>query len=40
LPFRAVGVGWHDITAKAAGEPAFSRQFAGHLENGKPNVTG
>ena len=30
--------GWYDVTLTVDGEP-FTRQFAGHLEDGRPSVS-
>jgi phospholipase C len=32
--------GWYDLTLTLDKSAAFGRQFAGHLENGRPSVTG
>ncbi|MCW2522488.1 MAG: phospholipase phosphocholine-specific [Frankiales bacterium] len=31
--------GWYDLTVSLAGQLAYLRRFAGHLENGRPSVT-
>jgi phospholipase C len=38
-PFQG-DYGWYDVTVKVNNDATFSRQFAGHLENGKPSITG
>ncbi|MFF8989398.1 phosphocholine-specific phospholipase C [Streptomyces sp. NPDC014983] len=30
---------WYDLTVTSAGDPAFLRGFAGHVENGRPGVS-
>ena len=37
VPTRETG-GWYDLTLSVEGT-TFTRQFAGHLENGKPSVS-
>ena len=32
--------GWYDLSVTVDGYPSYLRRFAGHLENGKPSVTG
>jgi len=32
--------GWYDVALTLDGHTAWSRRFAGHLENGQPSVTG
>ncbi|MDA2813200.1 phospholipase C, phosphocholine-specific [Nocardiopsis sp. RSe5-2] len=32
--------GWYDLTVAVAGDDAFLRRMAGHIENGKESVTG
>lgn len=32
--------GWYDLVVTVAGDPAFSRRLAGHIEDGRPSVTG
>jgi phospholipase C len=32
--------GWYDLSVTVAGDPSWSRRYAGHLENGQPSVTG
>ncbi|HEX3650218.1 MAG TPA: phospholipase C, phosphocholine-specific [Pseudonocardiaceae bacterium] len=34
------GEGWYDVTATVAGDPAFVRRFAGHVENGEDSISG
>ncbi|HEX5115810.1 MAG TPA: phospholipase C, phosphocholine-specific [Pseudonocardiaceae bacterium] len=34
------GDGWYDVTATVAGDPAFLRRFAGHVENGEDSISG
>ena len=31
--------GWYDLTVRVDSDPSFQRQFAGHVETGKPSVT-
>ncbi|MGW0584037.1 alkaline phosphatase family protein, partial [Streptomyces sp. NPDC002920] len=35
----AAGRRWYDVTVTSATDPAFVRQFAGHVENGRPGVS-
>jgi hypothetical protein len=32
--------GWYDIEVTVDGDPSFRRRLTGHIENGKPSVTG
>ena len=32
--------GWYDLSVTVDGYPNYLRRFAGHLENGRPSVTG
>ncbi len=32
--------GWYDLSVTLANDPAYVRRFAGHIESGKPSVTG
>jgi phospholipase C len=32
--------GWYDLAATIAADPSYLRCFAGHVENGKPSITG
>jgi phospholipase C len=32
--------GWYDVTVTADGDAAWSQRFVGHLETGKPSITG
>jgi len=32
--------GWYDLAASIAGDPAYLRRFAGHIENGRPSISG
>ena len=32
--------GWYDVTITTAEDAAFLRRLAGHIENGRPSVTG
>ena len=32
--------GWYDIEIAVDGDPAFRRRLTGHIENGKPSITG
>ncbi len=32
--------GWYDIEIAVDGDPAFRRRLSGHIENGKPSITG
>jgi phospholipase C len=32
--------GWYDLSATIASDPSYLRRFAGHVENGKPSITG
>ena len=32
--------GWYDFAVGIAGDSAYLRRFAGHLENGRPSVAG
>ena len=32
--------GWYDLTVTASGDPAWSVRLTGHLETGKPSITG
>ncbi|GAA2602846.1 phospholipase C, phosphocholine-specific [Actinomadura fulvescens] len=32
--------GWYDVEITASGEPAFRRRLMGHVENGRPSVSG
>ncbi|MGW5454970.1 phosphocholine-specific phospholipase C [Nocardia sp. NPDC003979] len=34
------GKRWYDLTATVSSDPAFVREFRGHIETGKPGVTG
>ncbi|KAA2254514.1 phospholipase C, phosphocholine-specific [Solihabitans fulvus] len=34
------GDGWYDLTATINTDASFARRFAGHIETGKPSVTG
>ncbi|MCW2898732.1 MAG: phospholipase phosphocholine-specific [Streptosporangiaceae bacterium] len=36
----AAAHGWYDLTVTVAGDPAFARRLTGHLQNGRPSVTG
>jgi len=31
--------GWYDLTVKAANDPGFARQLAGHVETGRPSMS-
>jgi phospholipase C len=31
--------GWYDLTVRVDSDPSFQRQFAGHVETGRPSVT-
>ncbi|GLW64814.1 hypothetical protein Arub01_30580 [Actinomadura rubrobrunea] len=32
--------GWYDVEIKVAGHPSFRRRLMGHIENGRPSVSG
>ncbi|OLT12857.1 phospholipase C, phosphocholine-specific [Actinomadura sp. CNU-125] len=32
--------GWYDVEVRAAGDEAFRRRLMGHLENGRPSISG
>ncbi|WP_214317489.1 phosphocholine-specific phospholipase C [Nonomuraea sediminis] len=32
--------GWYDVAVSCEQDPAFNRRFMGHVENGRPSVTG
>jgi phospholipase C len=32
--------GWYDVTVTISGDPSWSRRYVGHLETGKPSITG
>jgi phospholipase C len=32
--------GWYDLMVTCDNDPLFTRRFVGHLENGKPSITG
>jgi phospholipase C len=32
--------GWYDLAATVTGDASYLRRFAGHVENGKPSITG
>lgn len=34
------GHGWYDLTVTASADEAWSQRFAGHLETGRPSVSG
>ena len=34
------GHGWYDLTLTLEQNAVYARQYAGHLENGKPSITG
>ncbi|HEX3791458.1 MAG TPA: phospholipase C, phosphocholine-specific [Pseudonocardiaceae bacterium] len=36
----ADGAGWYEVTATVAGDPAFARRFAGHVEYGAASISG
>ena len=36
----ATSKGWYDLRMTLEGRPVFLRRFAGHLEDGRPSVTG
>ncbi|HEX4258456.1 MAG TPA: phospholipase C, phosphocholine-specific [Streptosporangiaceae bacterium] len=36
----ATSDGWYDVTVTVSGDRSWSRRYVGHLENGKPSVTG
>ena len=36
----ATGHGWYDVEIRAAEDAAFRRRLMGHLENGRPSVSG
>ncbi|GAA0233104.1 phospholipase C, phosphocholine-specific [Actinomadura nitritigenes] len=36
----ATGHGWYDVEVRAAEDAAFRRRLMGHLENGRPSVSG
>jgi phospholipase C len=37
---RAHSFGWYDLTVTVDSDQAWSQRFTGHLENGRPSVTG
>lgn len=32
--------GWYDLAASVGGDSAYLRRFAGHVENGRPSISG
>jgi phospholipase C len=36
----AHSAGWYDLTLTIDRDPAWSQRYTGHIENGKPSVTG
>jgi phospholipase C len=32
--------GWYDVTVTVSSDSSWSQRFTGHLENGRPSVTG
>ena len=32
--------GWYDLAASVAGDSAYLRRFAGHIEDGRPGISG
>jgi phospholipase C len=32
--------GWYDLTLTIDSDPAWSQRFTGHVENGRPSITG
>jgi phospholipase C len=40
IPMASAHAGWYDVTATLDADPLWKRRFAGHIENGRPGVTG
>jgi phospholipase C len=32
--------GWYDLSVTISGDTSWSRRYVGHLENGRPSITG
>lgn len=34
------GFGWYDVTLTIDTDPSWSQRYTGHIENGRPSITG